>query len=532
MTSEARPRIGDTRRLAQVGAVLGRHGLGGLAHLFGLSRSMASPRPSRPEALVDALTELGPVAVKLGQILAMRSDLLAPEWTTALASLQDRVPGVPFSEIAEPIAQALGDDYRAYFRSIEPEPIAAGSIAQVHAGVRTDGKPVIVKVRRPGIEPIIDADMRILRRIARIAQRASPLVARQNPDELLRFFAESLDREMDLGAEARASDEIGAYLARFGVETARFDDEISGRSLNVQERLDAFAATDIKAMEGAGIDRSAVARVYARAVLSMIIFNGRFHADPHPGNVLVKQDGTLVFIDFGAVGTLLPERRDELVRLSLAIAGEDIEDLVGVLLQWAGNPPVDREALKKALNQLVNKFRNTLLDQIDLSEIFADVFGLLRTFQLSLPGDLALMLRTLLTAEGFVRRLDSRFDITTELAPIAKQLVLERASFARLRGNAKRTAAILARTALNAPNWIEAAERIARGGRIPISLDRDELSALAAGHGRRPGRGGRDTIPAAFIISAALLANSMPTLAVSCVAVAAAWLAFTRFERP
>jgi ubiquinone biosynthesis protein len=481
--------------------------------------------------LVEALRELGPVAVKLGQILAMRSDLLAPEWTTALAGLQDRVPGVPFAEIAEPIAEALGDDYRAYFRSIQPEPIAAGSIAQVHAGVRTDGKQVIVKVRRPGIEPIVDADMRILRRIARIAQRASPLVARQNPDELLRFFAESLDREMDLGAEARASAEIGAYLARFGIETARFDDEVSGRSLNVQHRVDALAATDAGALERAGIDRTAVARLYARAVLSMIIFNGRFHADPHPGNVLIRPDGTLVFIDFGAVGTLLPERRDELVRLSLAIAGDDVEELVAVLLHWAGNPAVDREALAVALRDLIRKFRNTLLEQIDLSEIFADVFALLRAFELSLPGDLALMLRTLLTAEGFVRRLDPQFDITTELAPIARQLVMERASFAKLRGDAQRTMSILARTALNAPKWIEAAERIARGGRVPISLAREDLAVIADRLGDQAHRGGRDVILAAFIVSAALLADSVPTLAFACAAAAAGWLALTWLRR-
>lgn len=532
MAKAVSAQIGDNRRLAQVIAVLGRHGLSGLAASFGLGRRRGNAPPTRPEALVDALKELGPVAVKLGQILAMRSDLLGPEWTTALARLQDRVPGVPFAEISEPIAEALGEDYQQYFQSLESESIAAGSIAQVHAGVRHDGTSVIVKVRRPGIEAVVDADMRILRRIARLAQRASPLIARQKPDELLRFFAESLDREMDLGAEARASDEIGAYLAKFGVETARFDEEVSGRSLNVQERVDAFSATDLEALDQAGIDRPAVARAYARAVLSMIIFNGRFHADPHPGNVLIRSDGTLVFIDFGAVGTLLPERRDELVRLSLAIAGENPDIVAEVLLGWAGNPPVDRDGLTAALQQLVRKFQNTLLDQIDLSGIFADVFELLRTFQLSLPGDLALMLRTLLTAEGFVRRLDPRFDITTELAPIAKQLLLERVSFGKLRGEVRRTATSVFRTLSGAPEIIANLERIGRSGRLPISIDPRDLAQLGGIEKRRRTASSTHMMPAALVVAAAILANTSLIMAGICALGALALLLWERVDWP
>lgn len=523
-------RVSDKRRLAQVVAVLTRHGLSGIAATLGIGRVQGGAVATRPEALVDALRELGPVAVKLGQILAMRSDLLTPEWTTALARLQDRVPAVPFEQISPAIDAALGELSDGYFRSFDPKPIAAGSIAQVHAAIRQDGTALVVKVRRPGIEGIVDADLRILRRMARLAQRASPLIARQKPDELLRFFADSLDREMDLSAEARASEEIGAYLARLGVETARFDEEVSGRSLNVQERVDAIPATDLDALIAADVDRSLVARTYARAVLSMIIFNGRFHADPHPGNVLIRADGTLVFIDFGAVGTLLPERRDELVRLSLAIAGEDTDDLVDVLLGWAGRPAVDREALKAALSRLILQFKDTLLDQIDLTGIFGEVFALLRTFQLSLPSDLALMLRTLLTAEGFVRRLDPRFDITSELAPIARQLLLERASFGNLRRKARRTASTIVRAVLGAPEIVANLERIGRNGRLPISLDPLDLVQLRSAPtpaSRRPG----EIVAAALIVAGAVLADYSIGMAIACGAGAFALLVVAWFPR-
>ncbi len=216
-------RMSDRKRLAQVIAILGRHGLGGIVSALVSGRSQTNTHPTRPEALVEALRELGPVATKLGQILAMRSDLLGPDWTAALSQLHDRVPGVPFECIEAPLAQALGEDAGEYFRELDREPIAAGSIAQVHAGIRSDGVAVIVKIRRPEIESIVDADMRLLRRIARLAQRASPLVERQRPDELLDCVAERIvivarnhmRRTSDV-AELRMGNQFPEFSGAFG----------------------------------------------------------------------------------------------------------------------------------------------------------------------------------------------------------------------------------------------------------------------------------------------------------------------------
>jgi ubiquinone biosynthesis protein len=273
-----------------------------------------------------------------------------------------------------------------------------------------------------------------------------------------------------------------------------------------------------------------VARTYAQAVLQMIVINGRFHADPHPGNILIKTDGTVIFIDFGAVGTLLPHRRDELVDLSLAIAGEDTATLARILLRWAGDPPVDREALARALAGLIDRFKASVLDQIDLGEVFSDVFRLLREFELSLPPDLALMLRTLLTAEGFVRRIDPRFDIGAELAPIARKLLRERVGFGELRDKARRTAALLGRAVLNAPELVSELEKIVRSGRLPISLDRRDLEFLVSGGRHRP-LAGHHVISAALIIAAAILSEGQPTLAGACAFLSTAIIAVGWFRR-
>lgn len=517
-------RLRERDRLAQLVALLGRHGLRGLAARLGLQGARDERlEAARPEAMVAVLREVGPVGVKFGQMLAMRSDLLGPEWVRALSTLQDRVPALPFDDIEPVVADAIGGPLESYFASFDRMPLAAASIAQVHAATLHDGRSVIVKVRRPGIERIVDADLRLLRRLARAAERRIPEVARLKPDALLRYFAESLDREMDLSAEARSSDSIGGFLAPLGVRTASFEWDITGKRVNVQERLLGIAATDLDAARAAGLDLQSAGRSYAQAVLRMIIFNGQFHADPHPGNVILLKDGSLGLIDFGAVGTLLPRRRDELVRLALAIAADDVTDVTDILMLWAGDPDVERPRLELELGQLIDGFKNVVLDQIDLTQTFQQVFALLRDFQLALPPDLALVLRTLLTAEGFVRRIDPSFDIASELAPIARELATERTSLVRLRKEARKLAAALGRAALSTPEIIAQLEKVARTGSIPVSINAKDLRAL-----ERIGRGERRSrppiIPAALFMCAAILARDMPLLAVIIASIAAAML--------
>ncbi|HEX4893377.1 MAG TPA: AarF/UbiB family protein [Hyphomicrobiaceae bacterium] len=478
---------------------------------IGASSDQELAKP-RPETVVAIMRELGPVAVKFGQILAMRSDLLSPEWIRALSTLQDRVPALPFDQICPAIEAAIGGPIGEHFATFDPQPLAAASIAQVHAATLLTGEQVIVKVRRPGIERTVDADLRLLRRLARAAERRIPEVVRLKPDELLRYFAESLDREMDLSAEGRASDEIGTFLTPLGIRTARFEWQLTGRRVNVQERLAGIPATDLDAARARGLDLAALARTYAQAVLRMIIFNGQFHADPHPGNVILLDGPTLCFIDFGAVGTLLPRRREELVRLALAIAADDTAGVVDILMVWAGDPPVDRNRLELALSELIDQFKNVVLDQIDLTRIFNQVFALLREFQLSLPPDLALVLRTLLTAEGFVRRVDPSFDIGGELAPIARELVAERTSVTHLRKEARKLFAAFGRAAFSTPDLIGQLEKVARTGKLPISLDvRDVEKLRGSSENRR--RPDPHLLPGALAISGAILAEPMPAAA-------------------
>lgn len=464
--------LGERARFAELAKIFARHGLSGLASRLGLipGRSALPAQADAPERVVAMLRDLGPVAVKLGQVLATREDLLGPEWVAALSTLQDQVLALPFEQIEDDLVAALGAPVEEVFARFDRNPIAAASIAQVHAATLHDGTKVVVKVRRPGIVARVDADLRLLRRVARLGERSSPELKRLKLDDLLRSFAEGLSQEMDLSAEAAACESIGEYLTTLGVRTPKFFWDHIGRRANVQERL---VGVSVRATTASGVDpmiAKAIAGAYADAVLRMIIFNGRFHADPHPGNVFVLTDGAIAFIDFGAVGTLTPARRSELVTLVLAIAGDDSRAVADVLMRWSGDDSVDARALQRDLESLIGEFRGAVLQQIELSAIFTRVFSLLREYRLALPSDLALLLRTLLTAEGFVRSLDPEFNIAAKTMPIARELMRERLSPADLKRRGRRFVTSLGRLATASPELINLAERIARSGALPIQI--------------------------------------------------------------
>ena len=513
LPDDREPLLNERERLAQILVLFGRHGVRGVAGLLGRGQGREEPVENvRPEAVVALMRDLGPVAVKFGQILAMRSDLLESEWTSALSTLQDRLPPLPFETLRPLVEEAIGGSLASAFVSFDEVALAAASIAQVHAATLIGGRKVIVKIRRPGIERVVDADLRILRRLARLAERRLPAVARLKPDELLRQLGENLAREMDLGAEARSSASIGAFLTTLGVRTAAFEWELTGRRVNIQERLRGVPAGNLQAARSADVPLPAMAHSYAQAVLRMIVINGEFHADPHPGNVFFLEDGSLAFIDFGSVGTLRPQRREELVRIGLAVAVDDMASLVDVLMAWAGDPAVDRRALEHDIAEIIGPLRSVPLGQIDLAELFRPVFTVLRRHHLALPADLVLVLRTLLTAESFVRRMDPSFNIASELRPLAAELIRERASPQRLKAEGLRLLGALGRAALATPGLVGQLERFARTGTVPVSLPSGDLERLRSGrHGRRDGD--PNVLPAALTVSAAILYSSEPRLA-------------------
>ena len=389
-----------------------------------LAELAALPAPVRVRR---ALEEMGPSFVKLGQVLATRVDLFEPQWIAEFGRLQSHAPVVPFAAIHAQMLEDLGASPEAVFQWLDPEPLAAASIAQVHRARLRDGTDVVVKVRRPGIRPVIEADMRLLQRAAQVIETQFPELQRFHPAAVVEQFRRSLTRELDLAAECRNAERIAASLGgRDDVVVPAVYWDYTSERMNVQEYIDGLAVLDLPALDSAGVDRQRVARTGARVILKMMLEDGFFHADPHPGNVFVLPGDRIAVIDFGMVGRLSQARRAQVVSLLFGLVERDAERVTEVLLDWTEQPPNDEARLAEDLDAFVDRYHGVPLGQLDLAAMLLEVTALLREHALALPSDLAMLIKVCITLEGMGRSLDPSFDMARQAAPFLRRAMRAR----------------------------------------------------------------------------------------------------------
>lgn len=423
-----------------------------------------------------ALEELGPTFVKLGQVLATRVDMFPPCWIAEFEKLQSEVPPVPFEDLLPELVNALGASPLDIFLEVQTAPIAAASIAQVHTAKLKDGSEVVLKIRRPGIRPKIEADLRILAHIAHLLESEIPEAQRYQPARIVAEFTRSLRRELDLALEAR-------NIERFANNFADDDTvlipkvywEWTSEVMNVQQRIVGIHGNDLAAVEAAGLDRKLLASRGADAVLKMILIDGYFHADPHPGNVFYLPGNRLAMLDFGMAGRLTHERRNQIVDLLAALAQRNEEGMLDVLLEWAGDASVDDAKLAADVGDLVVNYENVQLKDIRLSALLQEVTMVMREHSLALPSDLTLLFKTLITLEGFGRQLDPEFHLVSHLAPFVTRVIRQRYTPASLFKRGRHSIHDLYGLVTSLPRDLGRLIREARRGRFKIDLDLKRL---------------------------------------------------------
>lgn len=424
-------------RLRDIAAILVRYGFGDFVQRIGMAGALERAgevlgwrtpaglgRLAPPVRVRCALEELGPTFIKLGQILATRVDLLPPEWITELGKLQDAAPAVPLAEIRTQLKEDLGEDPETVFPELEERPTGAASLAQVHRARLADGTAVILKVRRPGIRPIVEADLRLLSRLAEIVEAEVPDFRRYRPREVIHQFTLSLRRELDFSAECRNAERIAAnFAAHHEVVVPHIHWQWSGERLSVQDYVLGIPGRDLAEADAAGLDRKLLARRGANAVLKMMLEDGFFHADPHPGNILYLPDNRIAFIDFGMVGRLSEKRRYQIALILQHLVTRDSASVADVLLEW-GDGAVDVEHLADEIDSFLDQYHGVPLKRINLSAMLSDMVSIVRNHGLALPPDLALVLKALIAVEGMGRQLDPDFDMAAEAGPFLQRVLL------------------------------------------------------------------------------------------------------------
>ena len=515
--------VRDLGRLQEIAGVLIRYGFGDMVRRIGMSAALertgrmlhwddpeAMAHMAPPERVRCALQDLGPTFVKLGQVMATRVDLLPPEWTAELGKLQNAVPALPFAEVRPQLVEDLGAEPEAVFERLEETPLAAASLAQTHRAWLADGSAVVLKVRRPGIRDTVEADLRLMARLAEIVEERAPDLRRYHPAEVVQQFSASLRRELDFAAEGRNAERIAANFAGHDeVVVPRVYWEWTSERLNVQECLQGIAGTDLAAVDAAGLDRAQLAATGAGIVLKMVLEDGFFHADPHPGNIFYLPDGRIGVIDFGMVGRVSEQRRFQIVQLLHGLVERESAPVADVLMEWGeGGGEVDEARLQADVGAFVDQYRGVPLKDLHMGLMLTDVTTILRDNGLSLPPDLALMIKAFLTLEGMGRQLDPDFDMAGAARPFLERVVLQRYSPRTLLKRSRRTALDAMELVGDLPRELRRLLRTARRGRLHMQVEVTSLKAFGEQVDRAANRLTMGVITAALVVGSSIVMNS------------------------
>ena len=479
-------------RLREISSVLIRHGLGDLVRRAGVSTlleragqvlqwgqagEVAHLEPQQRAKL--ALEQLGPTFVKLGQMLSTREDLLPSAWTDELNRLYSDVAPVPFDDLLPQIEQALGRSPYEVFTKVEREPYAAASIAQIHRATLASGTPVILKIRRPGIAAKVAADLRILEQLAQLAEQEIPELRRYRPVDVVGQLRRSLERELDLAVEARSTERFARNFADdLGVLVPRVYWEWTSSSMNVQEHIEGIRGDDLQAIDSAGLDRKACAARGVDTMLKMILVDGFFQADPHPGNVMWLPGNRIALIDFGMVGRLSPARRSQIVDLLAGFVHHDEESMQEVLLDWRSNDAVNEARLAADLGELAFDYSDAQLKDLKIGTLLHRVSAILREHSIVLPADLALLFKALITLEGFGRRYDPEFRLIDRAEPFLNRAMSERYQPADALRRGQATLSDFLGLVASMPRDLARLIKDARHGRMRVDLDLKRLDSF------------------------------------------------------
>jgi ubiquinone biosynthesis protein len=423
------------RRLLAINSVVTRRGLNWVADEIRFRRLFRrhSAAPSRTEltavSLRKTLEDLGTTFIKFGQVLSTRPDLVPAEYIHELSKLQDKVPPLPYEVMERVFIEEIGAKPQDYFLTFNTVPRASASIGQVYDAVMLDGLRVVVKIQRPGLKERCAEDIGVLRGIANFLAHSS-VGDRIDLVGAVEEFSVSLFRELDFGVEARNASQIRDNFKNDpAVKIPLIFPELSSQRILTEELIEGIRIDDLDTLDQQGFDRHALAQRCCYIALTQIFEHRFFHADPHPGNFFVLQDGTVAMIDFGMVGRIDSKTRDTLAKLVPAISNSDADELGESLLELGVvKLKVDRHRLTRDLQRLIDEYSGKKLGEISLGNIAGTLVDVMRRNGLQLPSNLILLIRVLSIDEGMARKLDPTFQLTEYAAPFFKKFWLEQLS--------------------------------------------------------------------------------------------------------
>ncbi|MEA1979481.1 MAG: AarF/UbiB family protein [candidate division Zixibacteria bacterium] len=383
---------------------------------------------SRAERLRYVAEELGPTFVKLAQVLSMRPDLVPSDIMAELQKLQDEVSPFSYEEVRSIIKEELKQELETAFLHIDEQPLAAASIAQVHRATLHNGRQVVIKIQRPNIQNVIDVDLEILSDLAAVLVRYSLNSVVSDPVAVVEEFNRSIHRELDFLSEGRNIRRFGLMFADDPtVLIPSFYPDLSSSRILVMDFVDGVKASHLKELERKGLDRTVIAERGAQLILKQVFQHGFFHADPHSGNILVLEDNVIAPLDYGMVGNLDDSTIEALGSVLTGIIHKDTNRIIRAFdtLGITQNT-TDRITLRTDINGFVSQYYEIPLKELKVNDLLKELFDIFRAHQMTLPSNLSLMLKALVTVEGIGRLLHPDFDMVSEVRPYVSRIIYRR----------------------------------------------------------------------------------------------------------
>ena len=427
--------VARLERFGEIARLLWKYGRSDLVEQAGIAPELKDEpvlegdAAARAEQLADDLEAMGPTFVKLGQILSTRADLLPPPYLEALARLQDRVEPLPFEIVERAVEEELGVRLNKAFLTFEAEPLASASLGQVHAAALRDGRPVAVKVQRPGIRGRIREDLEALGSVASLLDKHTEWGRRYNLEGMIREFGGSLARELDYRAEAANLEQLAGQLAEFDLlyVPQPIHDYTTDRVLTM-ELVRGRKVTDISPMARLEMDGERLADQLFRAYLKQFLVDGRFHADPHPGNIFLTDDGRVALIDLGMVGRIPDDMRSDLLRLVVAVGegrgGEAAQ--VALDIGQVVDELYDPSEYRRRVEDIVQRYHGARVEEIEVGSIVMEIAHIAGSAGVRVPSELTMLGKTLLNLDAVGRALAPDFDPNASIRENAAELLARR----------------------------------------------------------------------------------------------------------
>lgn len=427
---------------------------------------------SREVRIRKALEELGPTFIKLGQVISTRPDQIGIELADELTKLQDGTPADPGEWVRQQIEAALGDDIANCFASFQDEPFASASIGQVHKATLHDGQQVAVKVLHKGIESNVDVDTDIMIGLAELAERI-PELQNYRPAATAREFQRIIRRELDLSHERRRLEQFAGYFEDDSrVQLPNVYSDLSTKNVLTIEWLEGLKVSDPELQKQPACNLEEIARNGAEVFLEMIFNHGVYHADPHPGNLLVLPGGVIGLIDFGMVGRITDSLREDLEDMLMAVVQDDPAQLVAAITRLGSTPAnLDEAALATDVADFVEHYGHQSVGGFDLTGAITELIKIIRRYDIILPASIGMLLKMLVQLEGTARLLAPSFSLLEVLEPLQRKMLLRRLSPVRQAKKVRRFYGELEQLAEVLPRRLRDILQQVQSGKFDVHLD-------------------------------------------------------------